>query len=500
MWKQFLTKLPKKSSASGKGDPGSGSSPGRNDAGNGGTIQRTSSCPGAGPARPVSSVKRMSSAVFPSSVVAGIEPLVSFKDVPNGEKQNLFVSKVSLCCVVFDFSDPNKNSAEKDFKRQALLDLMDYVDSASSRFTETMVAACCRMFTINLFRVFPPNYLSGSSGCGEGEEEEPMFDPAWPHLHLVYDLLLKFIGSSSLDTKVGKKYFDHTFIVKLLELFDSEDPRERDCLKTILHRIYGKFMVHRPFIRKAVTNIFYHFVFETDCHNGIAELLEVFGSVISGFALPLKEEHKIFLWRVLIPLHKPKSVGLYLQQLTYCVTQFVEKEPKLASSVILGLLRYWPITNSQKEVMFLSEIEEVLEATNSVEFQKCMVPLFRRIAQCINSSHFQVAERALFMCNNDHIISLVAQNRQAIMPIVTPALEENIQSHWNVSVLNLTTNVKKMLSEMDEELFSACLATHKEAEEMRALLEGKRRLAWELLESAAAFQPVTGNTAVLVSR
>lgn len=105
------------------------------------------------------------------------------------------------------------------------------------------------------------------------------------------------------------------------------------------------------------------------------------------------------------------------------------------------------------------------------------------------------------MWNNDHIVSLVAQNRQAIVPIVTPALEENIQNHWNVSVLNLTANVKKVLSEMDEELFSACLATHKEDEERRALLEHKRRLAaWERLESAAAFQPVTGNTAVLVSR
>ncbi|KAL6614722.1 hypothetical protein ACP70R_036992 [Stipagrostis hirtigluma subsp. patula] len=499
MWKQFLTKLPRKSSASGKADHASGSSPERNAAGKGSTIQRTSSCPSGGPARAASTVKRMSSAVFPSSVVAGIEPLVSFKDVPSGEKPNLFVSKVSLCCVVFDFSDPNKNSAEKDFKRQALVDLVEYVDSASSRFTEPMVVVCCRMFAINLFRVFPPNYRSNSSGR-EGEEEEPMFDPAWPHLQLVYDLLLKFIGSSSLDAKMGKKYFDHLFIVKLLELFGSEDPRERDCLKTILHRIYGKFMVHRPFIRKAVSNIFYHFVFETDRHNGIAELLEVFGSVISGFALPLKEEHKIFLWRVLIPLHKPKTLGVYLQQLTYCITQFIEKEPKLASSVILGLLRYWPITNSQKEVMFLSEIEEVLEATNMVEFQKCMAPLFRRIAHCINSSHFQVAERALFMWNNNHIISLVAQNRQVIMPIVIPALEQNSQNHWNQAVLNLTANVKKLLSEMDEELFSACLTRYKDDEEERASAEQRRRLAWERLESVAAFQPVTGNTAVLVSR
>jgi serine/threonine-protein phosphatase 2A regulatory subunit B' len=381
MWKQFLSKLPRKPSASGES--------GQNSIVSG--IQRTSSCGSVPPpSRPVSVIRRMSSAVFPSSVVAGIEPFVSFKDVPNSEKQSLFVSKLSLCRVVFDFSDPNKNSMEKDVKRQALLDIIEYVESTNSRFSEAVVAACARMCAINLFRAFPPKCRSGSSGGGEGDEDEPMFDPAWCHLQLVYELLLKFIGSSSLDAKVGKKHFDHSFILKLLNLFESEDPRERDCLKTILHRLYGKFMVHRPFIRKAVTNIFYQFVFETDRHNGIAELLEVFGSVVSGFALPLKEEHKMFLWRVLIPLHKPKSVGLYLQQLTYCVTQFLEKDPKLASSVILGLLKYWSVTNCQKEVMFLSEIEEILESTSLLEFQKCMVPLFRRIAQCITSSHFQV--------------------------------------------------------------------------------------------------------------
>ncbi|KAL5232460.1 hypothetical protein ABZP36_031236 [Zizania latifolia] len=498
MWKGFLSKLPRKSSASGRADLDSGQC--SNGAGNGNPTQRANSCGSVPSGRSTSTIKRMSSAIFPSSVVAGIEPLVSFKNVPNSEKQNLFVSKLNLCCAVFDFSDPNKSSAEKDIKRQTLLDLIDFVDSCNSRFSEPVIAASSRMFAVNLFRVFPPNYRSSSSGGGEGEEEEPMFEPAWSHLQLVYELLLKFIGSSSLDSKIGKKYFDHSFIVKLLNLLDSEDPRERDCLKTILHRIYGKFMVHRPFIRKAVSNIFYHFVFETDRHNGIAELLEVFGSVISGFALPLKEEHKIFLWRALVPLHKPKSVGVYLQQLTYCVTQFIDKDPKLAGSVIIGLLRYWPVTNSQKEVMFLSEIEEILESTSMVEFQKCMVPLFRRIAHCIMSSHFQVAERALFIWNNDHIISLIAQNRQMIMPIIVPALEHNSQNHWNQAVLNLTANVKKIFSEMDEELFSACLTKCKEDEEKQVSLEAKRRLTWEKLESAAAFQPVTGHTAVLVGR
>ena len=49
----------------------------------------------------------------------------------------------------------------------------------------------------------------------------------------------------------------------------------------------------RAYIRKQINNIFYRFVYETERHNGVAELLEILGSIINGFALPLKEEHKV---------------------------------------------------------------------------------------------------------------------------------------------------------------------------------------------------------------
>ena len=383
MLKQFLSKFPRKSSKSGAtSDSLSSADP--ND-------ETSSSSPTLKASSANNAPKRTSSAIFPSSVVAGIEPLLSFKEVSGQDKQNLFISKMNLCCVVFDFNDQSKNIVEKDIKSKALLELVDYISTAANnKLPEQAIAASCKMFATNLFRVFPPSYRSGSSG--ENEEDEPKFDPAWPHLQIVYDLLLKFIASNSLDSKLAKKYVDHSFILQLLDLFDSEDPRERDSLKTILHRIYGKFMVHRPFIRKSIANIFYRFIFETEKHNGIPEMLEVLGSVISGFALPLKEEHKMFLSRVLIPLHKSKFVGVYLQQLTFCVVQFIDKDPRLASVVILGLLKYWPVTNCQKEVMFLGELEEILETTTMAEFQKVMVPLFRRMGCCFNSSHFQVTE------------------------------------------------------------------------------------------------------------
>ncbi|KAJ6435328.1 hypothetical protein OIU84_000505 [Salix udensis] len=515
MLKQILSKIPRKFP---KSDPLDST---RIDCGNDSTCSGPSTNGGSSFSSRLNVVKRVSSAVFPASMMAGMEavdPHLSFKDVSNMQKQNLFVSKLNLCCEVSDCSDPDKNAVQQDLKHQVLIDLVDFVSSGSAKFTEPAIAAICKMCANNLFRVFPPKYRTGNTG-GETEDEEPMFDPAWSHLQSVYDLLLRFV--SSVDAKAAKKYVDHAFILRLLELFDSVDPRERDCLKTILHRIYGKFMVHRPFIRKAVSNIIYHFVFETERHNGIAELLEIFGSVISGFALPLKEEHKIFLWRALIPLHKPKSVGIYHQQLTYCVVQFIDKDPRLTSPVIKGLLRYWPVTNSQKELMFISELEEILEMTGMDEFQKIMVPLFRRIRCCLISSHyqplvlnsvelhswylaleninesllspFQVAERAHLLWNNERVLNLIANNRHVIVPLVFSALEQNTRNHWNQSVLIQTQHIRKMFCEMDEELVLACQRKLEEQDSLSTVEAEKRRLTWERLENAADLQPRAGN-------
>jgi hypothetical protein len=46
-------------------------------------------------------------------------------------------------------------------------------------------------------------------------------------------------------------------------------------------------------------------VYESAEHNGVSELLEILGSIINGFALPLKEEY--------VPLHPsslPFSIAL----------------------------------------------------------------------------------------------------------------------------------------------------------------------------------------------
>jgi hypothetical protein len=67
-------------------------------------------------------------------------------------------------------------------------------------------------------------------------------DPAWPHLQIVYELFLRFIQSQENDVKLAKRYIDHSFILRLLDLFDSEDPRERvpqDDTSPCLWKVHG---------------------------------------------------------------------------------------------------------------------------------------------------------------------------------------------------------------------------------------------------------------------
>lgn len=124
-------------------------------------------------------------------------------------------------------------------------------------------------------------------------------------------------------TNNSKRVKNHKF----LELFDSEEPREREYLKNILHRLYAKLVPRRKMIRKAINDCFHSLIHENVKFNGAPELLDILArsflislilhykylilyiysyiiSIISGFAVPLREEHIIFFKNIVIPLHK----------------------------------------------------------------------------------------------------------------------------------------------------------------------------------------------------
>mmetsp|Transcript_26748 Transcript_26748/g.61624 ORF Transcript_26748/g.61624 Transcript_26748/m.61624 type:complete len:472 (-) Transcript_26748:58-1473(-) len=408
--------------------------------------------------------------------------LPKLRDAPTSERMDLFKKKMEVCSIVYDFSN-DSHQREKEAKRQTLLEIVEYVNNTRNCFNEALMQDVVHMVGSNIFRALQVKNKDPLA-FSDPEDDEPALERAWPHLQIVYEFFLRFVVSNDVDPKIAKRFVDQNFIMKLLELFDSEDPRERDYLKTILHRIYGKFMALRSFIRRAIQHVFFKVIYECESHNGVGELLEILGSIINGFALPLKEEHKDFLIRALIPLQKVRCLSSFFQQLCYCMAQYVEKDPRLAQDIIISMLRYWPVSITSKQVLFLNELEETLELTQSAEFHKVQHALFRRIARCITCPHFQVAERTLFLWNNDYVVKLINENRKELFPIIIGALYKNSKQHWNSAVHGLTFNVLKLLMEADPMLFDECSAKHRADEEEEERRDQLRSFRWNAIQEA----------------
>ncbi|CAK1550538.1 unnamed protein product [Leptosia nina] len=406
-----------------------------------------------------------------------LQALPLLKDVPSHDQEELFIHKLRQCCITFDFMDPVADLKGKEIKRATLNELVEYITVGRGVLTEPVYPEMIRMISTNLFRTLPPS----DNPDFDPEEDDPTLEASWPHLQIVYEFFLRVLESADFQPTIGKKVIDQKFVLQLLDLFDAEDPRERDFLKTVLHRIYGKFLGLRAYIRKQINNIFLRFIYETEHFNGVAELLEILGSIINGFALPLKSEHKQFLVKVLLPLHKVKCLALYQGQLAYCVVQFLEKDATLTEPVVRGLLKLWPKTCSQKEVMFLGEMEEILDVIEPSEFVKIQEPLFKQIAKCVSSPHFQVAERALYYWNNEYVLSLIEENNQVIMPIMFPALYRMSKEHWNQTIIPFIYNVLKTFMEMNSKLFDELTFNYKVDRQKEKKREKERDELWKRL-------------------
>ena len=87
-----------------------------------------------------------------------------------------------------------KNVREKEMKRQTLLELVDYVNTGSGKFTEPVSEDIVFMLNANLFRALPPT-KGGEQENYDPDEEEPSLEPTWPHLQ-VSAPPISLIGSS----------------------------------------------------------------------------------------------------------------------------------------------------------------------------------------------------------------------------------------------------------------------------------------------------------------
>ena len=110
----------------------------------------------------------------------------------------------------------------------------------------------------------------------------------------------------------------------------------------------------------------------------------------------------------------------------------MEKDKSMCEPIVRGLISYWPWTSTNKVLLFIHELEEILELAHPGVLdtlgEECLRLVMQTVSRCISSPHFQIAERMLFLWNNQYLTSddaLFDCHTQERLPLVIGALIGN---------------------------------------------------------------------------
>ena len=157
----------------------------------------------------------------------------------------------------------------------------------------------------------------------------------------------------------------------------------------------------------------------------------MYASIISGFTVPLKPEHTLFFDSIIVPLHKVQICDTFYEQLLRCSLIFLSKDATLAVPLLEGLLKFWPFANKEKEPLFLTEIQEVLEYIDIKAIEPLVPNLFNRIAKCIDGFYMKVADKAMYLFQNADFKKILTEYKSVAFPIMAPVLNKLVDNEYN---------------------------------------------------------------------
>lgn len=447
-------------------------------------VDLSASNPGAGGGSLQSRQSSASSSGPPSPVKPGkerFEALPALAYIPADQRPDVFRDKLRACgSYVFNFRGPSTDVDDeaKQAKLETLTEIASHVELVT---TDAIMHESVVMATANVFRGLEVRETEPQA-FWDPEQGEPRLEPSWPHLQLVYEFLMRLVAMEVPCASTARRGgIDHLFIKQLIEMMRSDDPRERDYLRCIVQRIYSRIIELRGFIRRTIMHRFMCVIYEGDTCNGVSELLEILGNIISGFGLPLKEEHKVFLDKALLPLSKVSGLSLFSRQLEDCITQFLAKDTSLASMVIFSLIRWWPMSMSTKQVAYLNQLEVALDMMEEEEFPRVKLAVFHRLGRCIESPHYLVCERALRIWNRERVVDLFRGSYREALPLLMHGLFKT-RDHWNATIYPQAFKVLEALRECDRTFFDEETKMHQSSLTREAEEEEERQRRWAILQ------------------
>lgn len=389
--------------------------------------------------------------------------------------------------VIYNYDDEKKDAVNKKDKIRSLHKLLEWIAESDRKFVDNIlrpyIDRIMDMITTNIFRPLPAKKAAELDATDEGAQFDEVQDKSWPTLIVIYEILLHIIKHPAISESTLKHFLTESYIQNLLDLFESNNANERDYLKQIVHKLYAKVIKRRKTFRKMFNNQFISLVYERPTSNGANEILDIYSSIISGFAVPLRPEHVDFFKHFLTPLLKVQTCSNFYEELLRCILIFLNKDKNLSKTLLNTILEFWPYGNTAKELGFLITLYEAMDFIADVDsFEDFLFPLFKRIAQCLNSEHVQVIDRCMTFFERDSLLNIIKVYAEDVFPIIVPPIERQLKEHWHEALKVNFKDLKSILREVDPKVYDSTAKSEKAKVDAKISKRVQLDNKWKILE------------------
>lgn len=341
------------------------------------------------------------------------------------------------------------------------------------------------------------------------EQEQQPTD--WLYLKLVYEICYIALQSKHIDEeKFIKGYITQDFVMEYLELFETNIEEERSVLKSLIHKLYSNFLSARTIVRNAIYSyldeviVSYQWDYvgynndKDDCKKisktvfindndfdstvGTTDILDFLSCIISGYTVPLKEEHINMLKTTLFQLHKHPQLRVFYPKLLVCIKYYLLKSNDLILPVLENLINLWPRTDVSKQLLFINEVREIISLIRfDVDNSKVIEKLAFIINISLGSTNAKIIDETLNMFSDSAFINIISRYSHEIYLAILPNLVVNLKRLTDKQNSIYTLKLYKELHDFDQLLFETVMKNHKIFIDEQIKKKNKQEHFWQMI-------------------
>ena len=361
----------------------------------------------------------------------------------NSNVNSCFMKYVSICCNFCDFTSKNadlKFKKEKSDALDALINILGNYDDEIKvkKLSQESIFSLFRMISINIFRPIPV--------IQKISKNDIIVDTEWPHLQKVYHILNILLRSSEIRATLLQSIVNEHLVISLFACLKSPDLREQDEITNILIIIANRF-VHIKKVLRFQCRIFLIKSINNDCYRNALDKFFIFYAEFLQISHP--HETRKFFYRLIMPLIKFNEFDIFYYSYANVVELFFYLDGTFVDNFINYLLKHWPITNKQKEKIFLELINDIIIRYRKCINQKTAVLMIKKIAKLFESESDEISIFSLSILKNEEFIQLIHSNIDENLLILYKSALKVHKTHWFSDTRNYASEILKIIERLN---------------------------------------------------